>query len=59
MEPEGIPSTAIREICILREMENPYIVNLIDVVMCDTKLYLVFEYLNQDLKQYLDSAPKD
>jgi serine/threonine protein kinase len=59
VEPEGIPSTAIREICILRELNNPNIVCLKDVVTTDTKLYLVFEYLDQDMKQYLDSLPKE
>ena len=59
VEPEGIPSTAIREICILRELQNPYIVDLRDVVASDDKLYLIFEYVDQDLKQYLDTLPKD
>ena len=59
VEPEGIPSTAIREICILRELQNPNIVELRDVVASNDKLYLVFEYVDQDLKQYLDSLPKD
>ena len=27
---------------------------LLDVVHSDQKLYLVFEYLNQDLKRYMD-----
>lgn len=58
-EPEGIPSTAIREICILRELQNPYIVHLKNVIANDDKLYLVFEYVEQDLKQYLDRLPKD
>ncbi|CAG9327313.1 unnamed protein product [Blepharisma stoltei] len=58
-EPEGIPSTAIREICILRELQNPYIVNLKNVIANDDKLYLVFEYVEQDLKQYLDRIAKD
>ena len=30
---------------------------LLDVVHSEKKLYLVFEYLNQDLKKYLDKAP--
>jgi serine/threonine protein kinase len=59
VEPEGIPSTAIREICILRELLHPNIVELKDVVATDDKLYLVFEYVDQDLKQYLDSLPRD
>ena len=51
---EGIPSTAIREIALLRELSHPGIVNLIDIVHGKNKLYLVFEYFNLDMKKYLD-----
>ena len=30
---------------------------LLDVVHSEKKLYLVFEYLHQDLKKYMDSCP--
>ncbi|NXK56736.1 CDK3 kinase, partial [Chauna torquata] len=55
-ETEGVPSTAIREISLLKELKHPNIVRLLDVVHSQKKLYLVFEYLNQDLKKYIDSA---
>jgi len=55
-EDEGIPSTAIREISILKEMIHSTIVSLLDVVNYDNKLYLVFEFLDQDLKKYMDSV---
>jgi cyclin-dependent kinase len=55
-EEEGIPSTAIREISLLKLLEHPNIVKLHDVVHSDTQLTLVFEYLDQDLKKYLDAA---
>tara|TARA_B110000305_G_C19391140_1_gene614946 strand:- start:607 stop:1209 length:603 start_codon:yes stop_codon:yes gene_type:complete len=51
---EGIPSTAIREMSLLRELNHPGIVNLIDIVHGENKLYLVFEYFNLDMKKYLD-----
>lgn len=54
-EPDGVPSTAIREISILRELNHPNVVKLLDVVNCKKNLYLVFEYLNQDLKKLLDN----
>ena len=53
-EDEGIPSTSIREISILKQMHHQNIVNLIDLIHGEKKLYLVFEYLNYDLKKYLD-----
>jgi len=53
-EDEGIPSTAIREISLLKELRHPNIVRLYDVVHAEKKLTLVFEYLDQDLKKYLD-----
>ena len=49
-EAEGVPSTAIREITVLKELDHPHVVRLHDVVHVDKKIYLVFEYLNQDLK---------
>jgi len=53
-EDEGIPSTAIREISLLKELQHPNIVRLYDVVHTDKKLTLVFEFLDQDLKKYLE-----
>lgn len=55
-EDEGIPSTAIREIALLKELQHPNIVKLHDVIHTDKKLTLVFEYLDQDLKKLLDLA---
>mmetsp|Transcript_26425 Transcript_26425/g.57942 ORF Transcript_26425/g.57942 Transcript_26425/m.57942 type:complete len:309 (+) Transcript_26425:293-1219(+) len=53
-EDEGIPSTAIREISLLKELQHQNIVRLYDVVHTERKLTLVFEFLDQDLKKYLD-----
>jgi len=56
-EEEGIPSTAIREISLLKELsDHPNIVKLKDVLYLKGKLYLIFEYLNKDLKAYMDSG---
>ena len=53
-EDEGIPSTSIREISILKQLHHPNIVSLNDLVHGEKKLYLVFEFLDHDLKKYLD-----
>lgn len=55
-EDEGIPSTAIREIALLKELQHPNIVRLVNVLHTDKKLTLVFEYLDQDLKRLLDGC---
>lgn len=55
-EDEGVPSTAIREISILKELQHPNIVELMNVVHANGNLHLVFEFLNQDLKQYMDAT---
>lgn len=55
-EDEGTPSTAVREISILKQLQHPNIVQLLDVIHTETSLTLVFEYLDQDLKNYLDAC---
>jgi cyclin-dependent kinase len=57
-EDEGVPSTAIREISLLKEMNDPAIVRLFNIVHADGhKLYLVFEFLDLDLKKYMEALP--
>ncbi|XP_055304907.1 cyclin-dependent kinase 1-like [Sitodiplosis mosellana] len=56
---EGIPSTAIREISLLKELKHPNIVKLEDVLMEENRLYLIFEFLSMDLKKYMDTLPQD
>jgi len=53
-----VPSTAIREISLLKEMNDVNIVRLLNIVHADGhKLYLVFEYLDLDLKKYMEALP--
>lgn len=58
-EEEGIPSTAIREISLLKELQHKNIVRLLDVIHTSKKLTLVFEFLEQDLKKIIDSTGGD
>ena len=50
---EGVPSTAIREISLLKELEHPNVVALIDVIHTNRKLYLVFEFIDMDLRKFM------
>ncbi|KZP00765.1 Pkinase-domain-containing protein [Calocera viscosa TUFC12733] len=52
---EGTPSTAIREISLMKELNHPNILHLHDVIHTENKLVLVFEYCEQDLKRYMDT----
>ncbi|GJQ76761.1 Cdk5 [Trypoxylus dichotomus] len=56
---EGVPSSALREICLLKELKHKNIVRLYDVLHSDKKLTLVFEHCDQDLKKYFDSLSGD
>mmetsp|Transcript_3692 Transcript_3692/g.7072 ORF Transcript_3692/g.7072 Transcript_3692/m.7072 type:complete len:404 (-) Transcript_3692:1704-2915(-) len=52
---DGISPTAIREIKLLRELKNPYIVDLKDVMLDpdDKALYLIFDYAEHDLLEMI------
>uniref|UniRef100_A0A7N6BJY8 cyclin-dependent kinase n=1 Tax=Anabas testudineus TaxID=64144 RepID=A0A7N6BJY8_ANATE len=53
---EGAPCTAIREVSLLKNLKHANIVTLHDIIHTDRCLTLVFEYLDSDLKQYLDNC---
>merc|ERR1719287_306086 len=52
---EGVPSTAIREVAILKELTHENIVQLLDVFCKPGELILVFELLDSDLKKHMKS----
>ncbi|KAJ3389002.1 negative regulator of the PHO system [Entophlyctis sp. JEL0112] len=52
---EGAPSTAIREISLMKELRQQNILRLFDVIHNEKTLTLVFEYMDQDLKKFMDT----
>lgn len=58
-EDEGVPQTALREIALLRQLQHKNIVRLQDVQTEGLgNIYLVFEFVDMDLKKHLDSIPQ-
>ncbi|KAL5516984.1 hypothetical protein EMCRGX_G002447 [Ephydatia muelleri] len=53
---EGAPCTAIREVSLLKDLKHCNIVLLHDIIHTNASLTLVFEYVERDLKQYLDDC---
>ncbi|XP_014259084.1 cyclin-dependent kinase 2-like [Cimex lectularius] len=56
---EGIPSTSLREISLLKEIRHDKIVALLDI-LCgeDNSLFMCFEYMDEDLKTFMDDRKK-
>ncbi|KAJ5782767.1 hypothetical protein N7457_004541 [Penicillium paradoxum] len=52
---EGTPSTAIREISLMKELRHENILALYDVIHTGEKLVLVSEYMDKDLKRFMDA----
>ena len=48
-----MPSTAIREVSLLKELHHPNVVRLLDVFCSLKKLYLIFEFVDNDLKKHM------
>ncbi len=56
---EGTPSTAIREISLMKELKHENILSLHDVIHTENKLMLVSEYMDMDLKKYMETQGGD
>ncbi|XP_028107138.1 cell division control protein 2 homolog [Camellia sinensis] len=56
----GIPSTTIRQISLLKEMEHDNIVKLLDVISnINNECYIIFELLDLDLKKFMEIYPEE
>jgi len=53
---EGAPCTAIREVSLLKGLKHANIVTLHDIIHTKDTLTLVFEFLENDLKAYVDDC---
>ncbi|CAJ1384813.1 unnamed protein product [Effrenium voratum] len=53
---EGIPSTALREVAVLKELDSEFVVKLFEVFCSPNKLVLVFELMENDLRKYMKSV---
>jgi len=54
-EDDGVPSTALREVALLLDCQHKHIAKLEQVIMERGQIYLVFEYMDLDLRRYLDN----
>jgi len=54
-EGEGVLVTAIREVSLLKECRHPNVIQLHTVYSDAAAMYLVLEYLDMDLRQYIKS----
>lgn len=56
-EDEGIPSTTLREISALKDLDHPNIIKLQDIIYkpIQKKFFLVFEYFPFDLRKFMRS----
>lgn len=57
-ENEGIPATTIREIILLKNLKHSTIIDLMEVIHNEDKMYLVFEFVETDLKKLIDEYSK-
>lgn len=52
---EGVTSPSLREISVLKRLDHPCIIKLLDVFTYMDILYMVFPYYETDLKKYITS----
>mmetsp|Transcript_43530 Transcript_43530/g.86508 ORF Transcript_43530/g.86508 Transcript_43530/m.86508 type:complete len:390 (+) Transcript_43530:122-1291(+) len=57
-EDMGVPSTAIREVSLLKHFNHPNVIRLHDVFCQPAALYLVFEFLDMDLRAFIKESGK-
>jgi len=54
---EGIPATTLREVSLLQHLKHRNIVEMNGVLYNQGDLYLIFEFMDCDLKKFIDRLP--
>ncbi|XP_059649732.1 cell division control protein 2 homolog [Cornus florida] len=57
-EDEGVPSSVIREISLLKELDHGNIIRLLDVIKNGAGVGLIFECMDLDLSKFIASYPE-
>lgn len=57
-EEEGVPSTTLREVSVLKTISHPNVVKLLDVSLSQSNLTLIFEYMDYDLRYFLNHTKR-
>ncbi|KAJ9079368.1 hypothetical protein DSO57_1036107 [Entomophthora muscae] len=55
---EGISATTLREVSLLKELKHTNIISLVRTHYERSNLYLIFDFIEIDLKKFLESAKK-
>lgn len=50
---EGLSSYTLREMSVYKELNHPNIIKLKEIIIKE-EIYLIFEYMNRDLKNMID-----
>ena len=55
VEEKGVPKAVLREVGLLKELDHCNVVRLLDVIHSAKRLMLVFEFVDGDLKTFMDN----
>ena len=58
-EEDGVPSSTIREIGLLKELKHENIVRLHGVMQIRRNFCLIFEFIEQDLKKFISTVNRE
>mmetsp|Transcript_101927 Transcript_101927/g.220065 ORF Transcript_101927/g.220065 Transcript_101927/m.220065 type:complete len:632 (-) Transcript_101927:95-1990(-) len=56
-EEGGIPAAQIREVSLVKQLDHPHIVKMMDIATTSNALLLVFELLDMDLRAFMRGNP--